>query len=74
MTSIGHLAFANCSNLTTVHLRYNKVIDANIDTLQPFGDASNTTKINLYVPSGLVDLYRQNGYWNQRCIIHAISE
>ena len=73
VTSIGHLAFANCSNLTTVHLRYNKVIDANIDTLQPFGGASNTTKINLYVPSGLVDLYRQNDYWNQRCIIHAIS-
>ena len=74
VTSIGDLAFAGCLNLTTVILRYsNNVIDANINTLRPFSFAETTPKINLYVPTELVDLYRQNNYWNQRCIIHPIS-
>ena len=74
VTSIGDLAFAGCSNLTTVYLRCNEVIDANINTLRPFGFVESTPKIDLYVPTdALADLYRQNYYWNQRCIIHSIS-
>lgn len=75
VTSIGDLAFVGCSNLTTVNLRCNNVIDANIDTLRPFGSiGSSIPKINLYVPSGLIDSYRQNYYWSQRCNIDSIPQ
>ncbi len=69
VTSIGDFAFDDCSNLTTVHLKCNKFIYANKNYSIPFGDVSDTPKINLYVPDDLVDSYSQNNYWRQRCNI-----
>ena len=62
-------AFDGCDNLVSVHLRSSIMIDGSVE---PFGD---DLIFDLYVPAELVDSYRQDNYWSQRCSnIYPISE
>ena len=65
VNEIGYDAFAKCDSLVSVYLRSNTMISGIGNN--PFGDKSYATKINLYVPAELVDSYRQDHYWGERC-------
>lgn len=64
VNEIGNYAFDECDSLVSVYLRSNTMISG---VGYPFGDISYATKINLYVPAGLVESYSQDNYWSQRC-------
>ena len=65
VNEIGYDAFAKCDSLVSVYLRSNTMISGIGNN--PFGDKLYATKINLYVPAELVDSYRQDHYWGERC-------